>query len=264
VRLRVNGLQGHLDGIGVKVFGIPNVNWKRLRHIAIQSNRHRLLAQGKSKRTGCFAGLRRLIWSHVDCDVSARRRGLKTKRLWFWFDRHPTRHPGRCRSTRASRKHKNDDAIGRDGGDLPNSHETSSRFCGEPRLAAYLGRAGLRVSFGNVAGLLPWTKPRNCDVGNSLGLISMLDSQRAGKTQVRGVIDAQIILIGRLTCRARRGWSYNRSLEAHQACDSTAAHRHCRARSGDTEQASAGYAERHDATLKQPAVPAALTEIVMR
>ena len=33
VRLRVNGLQGHLDGIGVKVFGIPNVNGERLRHI---------------------------------------------------------------------------------------------------------------------------------------------------------------------------------------------------------------------------------------
>jgi len=128
VRLRVNGLQGHLDGIGVKVFGIPNVNGERLRHIAIQSNRHRLFAQGKRERTGCFAGLRRLIWFHVDCDVSARRCGLKTKRLWFWFDRHPTRHPGRRRSTRASREHKNDDAIGRDGGNLPNSHETSSRL----------------------------------------------------------------------------------------------------------------------------------------
>ena len=124
VRLRVNGLQGHLDGIGVKVFGIPNVNGERSRDIAIQSNRHRLFAQGKRERTGCFAGLRRLIWFHVDCDVSARRCGLKTKRLWFWFDRHPTRHPGRRRSTRASREHKNDDAIGRDGGNLPNSHET--------------------------------------------------------------------------------------------------------------------------------------------
>ena len=154
VRLRVNGLQGHLDGIGVKVFSIPNVNGERLRHIAIQSNRHRLFAQGKRERTGCFAGLRRLIWFHVDCDVSARRCGLKTKRLWFWFDRHPTRHPGRRRSTRASREHKNDDAIGRDGGNLPNSHETSSRYCGEPRLPVYLGRAGLRVSFGNVARLL--------------------------------------------------------------------------------------------------------------
>jgi len=127
-----------------------------LRHIAIQSNRHRLFAQGKRERTGCFAGLRRLIWFQVDCDVSARRCGLKTKRLWFWFDRHPTRHPGRRRSTRASREQKNDDAIGRDGGNLSNSHETSSRYCGEPRLSAYLGRAGLRVSFGNVAGLLPW------------------------------------------------------------------------------------------------------------
>jgi hypothetical protein len=126
VRLRVNGLQGRLDGIGVKVFGIPNVNSERLRHIAIQSNRHRLLAQGKRERTGCFARQRRLIWSHVDCDVSARRCGFKTKRLWFWFDRHPSRHPGRRRSTRASREHKKDDAIGRDGGNLPNSHETSS------------------------------------------------------------------------------------------------------------------------------------------
>ena len=117
-------MQSHLDGIGVKVFGISNVNSERLRHIAIQSNRHRLFAQGKRERTGCFAGLRRLIWFHVDCDVSARRCGLKTKRLWFWFDRHPTRHPGRRRSTRASREHKNDDAIGRDGGNLPNSHET--------------------------------------------------------------------------------------------------------------------------------------------
>lgn len=144
-------MQSHLDGIGVKVFGIPNVNGERLRHIAIQSNRHRLFAQGKRERTGCFAGLRRLIWFHVDCDVSARRCGLKTKRLWFWFDRHPTRHPGRRRSTRASREHKNDDAIGRDGGNLPNSHETSSRYCGEPGLPACLGRAGLLVSFGNVA-----------------------------------------------------------------------------------------------------------------
>ena len=147
-------MQRHLDGIGVKVFGISNVDGERLRHIAIQSNRHRLFAQGKRERTGCFAGLRRLIWFHVDCDVSARRCGLKTKRLWFWFDRHPTRHPGRRGSIRASREHKNDDAIGRDGGNLPNSHETSSRYCGEPRLPAYLGRAGLRVSFGNVARLL--------------------------------------------------------------------------------------------------------------
>jgi hypothetical protein len=69
-------MQSHLDGIGVKVFGISNVNGERLRHIAIQSNRHRLFAQGKRKRTGCFAGLRRLIWFHVDCDVSARRCGL--------------------------------------------------------------------------------------------------------------------------------------------------------------------------------------------
>jgi hypothetical protein len=130
VRLRVNGLQGHLDRIGVKVFGIPNVNGERLRHIAIQSNRHRLFGQGKRERTGCFAGLRRLIWFQVDCDVSARGCGLKTKRLWFWFDRHPTRHPGRRRSTRASREHKNDDAIGRDCGNLPDSHETSSRYCG--------------------------------------------------------------------------------------------------------------------------------------
>jgi len=111
-------MQSHLDGIGVKVFGISNVNGERLRHIAIQSNRHRLFAQGKRERTGCFAGLRRLIWFHVDCDVSARRCGLKTKRLWFWFDRHPTRHPGRRGSIRASREHKNDDAIGRDGGNL--------------------------------------------------------------------------------------------------------------------------------------------------
>jgi hypothetical protein len=81
---------------------------------------------------------------------------------------------------------------------------------------------------------------------------------------VRGVIDAQNILIGRLPCRARRGRSYNRSLEAHQACDSTAAAPRRRARSGDTEQASARYAGRNDAALKQPAVPAALTEIVMR
>jgi hypothetical protein len=152
-------MQSHLDGIGVKVFGIPNVNLERLRHIAIQSNPHRLFAQWERERTGCFAGLRRLIWFHVDCDVSARRCGLKTKRLWFWFDRHPTRHPGRRRSTRASREHKNDDAIGRDGGNLPNSHETSSRYCGEPRLPVYLGRAGLRVSFGNVARLLLPTRP---------------------------------------------------------------------------------------------------------
>jgi hypothetical protein len=157
VRLRVNGLQGHLDGIGVKVFGIPNVNGERLRHIAIQSNRHRLFAQGKRERTGCFAGLRRLIWFHVDCDVSARRCGLKTKRLWFWFDRHPTRHPGRRRSTRASREHKNYDAIGRDGGSLPNSHETSSRYCGEPRLPALVE---LDYEFhGNVARLLLPTHP---------------------------------------------------------------------------------------------------------
>jgi hypothetical protein len=148
VRLRVNGLQGHLDGIGVKVFGIPNVNGERLRRIAIQSNRHRLLAQGKGERTGCFAGLRRLIWSHVDGNVSARRCGLKTKRLWFRFDRHPTRHPGRRRSTRASREHKNDDAIGRDGG---NSHETNLPIL--RRAKADLGKAGLRVSFGNAAGL---------------------------------------------------------------------------------------------------------------
>ena len=58
VRLRVNGLQGHLDGIGVEVFGILNVNGERLGLIAIQSNRHQLLAQGKRERTGCFAGLR--------------------------------------------------------------------------------------------------------------------------------------------------------------------------------------------------------------
>jgi hypothetical protein len=147
-------MQGHLDGIGVKVFGISNVNGERLRHIAIQSNRHRLFAQGKRERTGCFAGLRRLIWFHVDCDVSARRCGLKTKRLWFWFDRHPTRHPGRRRSTRASREHKNDDAIGRDGGSLPNSHETSSRYCRLPALVE------LDYEFhGNVARLLLLTRP---------------------------------------------------------------------------------------------------------
>jgi hypothetical protein len=105
---------------------------------------------------------------------------------------------------------------------------------------------------------------RSCDMGNSLGLISMLDARCVGETQVRGVIDAQNISVGLHACRARGGWGVDRSVEAHQACDSTAAHRHCRARSGDTEQASAGYAERHDATLKQPAVPAALTEIVMR
>jgi hypothetical protein len=151
-RLRpVRLLQGYLDGIGVKVFGIPNVNGERLRLIAIQCNRHQLLAQGKRERTGCFAVLRRLIWPHFDCYVSARGCGFKTKRLWFWFDRHLTWHPGRRRSTRASREHKNDDAIGRDGG---NSHETSSRYCGEPRLPVYHGRAGLRVSFGNVARLL--------------------------------------------------------------------------------------------------------------
>jgi hypothetical protein len=127
-------MQSHLDGIGVKVFGISNVDGERLRHIAIQSNCHRLFAQGKRERTGCFAGLRRLIWFQVDCDVSARRCGLKTKRLWFWFDRHPTRHPGRRRSTRASREHKNDDAIGRDGGNLPNSHETILPILREPKL----------------------------------------------------------------------------------------------------------------------------------
>ena len=114
-------MQRHLDGIGVKVFGISNVDGERLRHIAIQSNRHRLFAQGKRERTGCFAGLRRLIWFHVDC---GRQRpggaGLKTKRLWFWFDRHPTRRPGRRRSTRASREHKHDaPSIGCDGGNLP-------------------------------------------------------------------------------------------------------------------------------------------------
>ena len=43
-----------MDGIGVKVFGISNVNGERLRHIAIQSNRHRLFAQGKRKRAAIY------------------------------------------------------------------------------------------------------------------------------------------------------------------------------------------------------------------